>query len=42
MSITKNRIDIINKQKNTHGNVKVIEKNKGVRVEISLPLELAF
>lgn len=42
MSITKNRIDIINKQKNTNGNVKVIEKNKGVRVEISLPLELAF
>ena len=42
MKITKSRIDIINQLKNTKGDVKVIDKDKGVRIEVSLPLELAF
>jgi len=42
MKITKNRIDIINQLKKTNGDVKVVEKDKGIRVEVLLPLDLAF
>lgn len=42
MKLTKSRIEIINKQKNGNGNVRLINKEVGVRVEIHLPLELAF
>ncbi len=42
MKITKSRIEIINKLKKAKGAVTVIDKDKGVRVEVSLPLELAF
>jgi LytS/YehU family sensor histidine kinase len=42
ISITKGRIDILNKKKNTKGTVKMIDKEQGVRVEVKLPLELAF
>jgi tetratricopeptide (TPR) repeat protein len=42
MKITKSRIDIINQLKKVQGYVKVIDKDKGVRVEVSLPLELTF
>lgn len=43
-SITKSRIDIINKVKNTNGTVNIIDKSdgKGVIVEVKLPLELVF
>lgn len=40
--ITKNRIEIINKLKKTNGSVKLIDKEKGLKVEVKLPLELAF
>lgn len=42
ISITKSRIDILNKKKNTHGTVKMIDKEQGLRVEVKLPLQLAF
>jgi tetratricopeptide (TPR) repeat protein/uncharacterized membrane-anchored protein YhcB (DUF1043 family) len=42
MKITKSRIEIINKLKKAKGAVTVIDKAKGLRVEVSLPLELAF
>ncbi|MBP0904089.1 tetratricopeptide repeat protein [Mariniflexile gromovii] len=42
ISITKSRIDILNKKKNTNGDVKMIDKEQGVRVEVMLPLQLAF
>ena len=42
MKLTKNRIDIINKRKNSNGSIKVIDKDQGLRVEVMLPLELAF
>lgn len=42
ISITQSRIDIINKKKNTHGSLKMIDKDQGVRVEIKLPFQLAF
>jgi sensor histidine kinase YesM len=43
-NITKSRIDIINKVKNRNGTVSVEDKSqgKGVKVEVKLPLELAF
>ncbi|MCB0461938.1 MAG: tetratricopeptide repeat protein [Flavobacteriaceae bacterium] len=43
-SITKDRIEIINKIKNANGTVKVENKTNtnGVKVEVKLPLELAF
>lgn len=40
--ITKDRIDIINKQKNTNGSVQIVNKEKGVMVEVKLPLELTY
>jgi tetratricopeptide (TPR) repeat protein len=42
MAITKSRIDIINKVKNTKGDVKIIDKTKGTRIEVSLPMQLAY
>lgn len=42
MTITKSRIEIINKLKNTNGDVKIIDKEKGTRIEVSLPIHLAY
>ena len=42
MAITKSRIEIINKTKNTKGDIKIIDKTKGTRIEVSLPLQLAY
>ena len=44
MKITKSRIDIINKQKNTNGDISLIDKpqNQGLRVEVKLPIEQLF
>jgi tetratricopeptide (TPR) repeat protein len=44
MKITKSRIDIINKQKNSNGDLTIIDKakNQGLRVEVKLPLEQLF
>jgi tetratricopeptide (TPR) repeat protein len=41
-NITKSRIDIINKKKNTNGTVTLIDKKEGFCVEVRLPLQLAF
>jgi tetratricopeptide (TPR) repeat protein len=43
-NITQKRIEIINKNKNTKGNVTVQNKanGQGVKVEVRLPLEMAF
>lgn len=40
--LTKNRIDILNAQRKTKGSMKIIDKAKGVRVEVKLPLNLAY
>lgn len=40
--ITKSRVDIINHQKKSNGKISIIEKDNGVRVEVQIPLELAF
>src|SRR5690606_23118061 len=44
LKITKNRIEIINKVKHTTGTVSVLDRpdGNGVKVEVKLPLELAF
>jgi len=42
MAITKSRIEIINKLKNTNGTVEIIDKTEGTRIDVSLPIELAF
>ncbi len=44
VSITENRLKILNKQKNKEGRLQVIDlgEQKGTRVEISLPLERLF
>ncbi|WP_197052661.1 histidine kinase [Psychroserpens sp. Hel_I_66] len=42
MAITKSRIEIINKLKNTKGKVTIIDKDKGTRIEVTLPLQLAY
>ena len=42
MNLTKNRIDIINAQNKTKGSLQIIDKEQGVRVEVKLPLKLAF
>ncbi|MCB4798451.1 tetratricopeptide repeat-containing sensor histidine kinase [Neotamlana laminarinivorans] len=42
ISITQNRIDILNKQKKANGNLKIIDKDKGTRVEITLPFQTLF
>ncbi len=38
LKITKSRIDIINQQKNTTGYLKIIDKDKGTKVIIAIPL----
>lgn len=42
IKITKNRIDILSHIKNKKGSVNLMDKPEGVRVEITLPLELQF
>lgn len=42
ISITKSRIDIINKKKNTKGAILMTDKGEGVRVEVKLPFQLAY
>ena len=42
MAITKSRIEIINKIKNTEGDIKIIDKTKGTKIEVSLPMQLAY
>ena len=42
VKITKERIDIINKNKKIKGTVTLQDKEQGLRVEVKLPLELAF
>ncbi|MCF6349200.1 MAG: tetratricopeptide repeat protein [Flavobacteriaceae bacterium] len=42
IKITKSRLDIINQLKNTKGSVEMIDKTKGLKVELKLPLELRF
>lgn len=42
MAITKSRIEIINKLKNTNGTVEIIDKTEGTRIDVSLPMQLAF
>jgi tetratricopeptide (TPR) repeat protein/two-component sensor histidine kinase len=42
MKITKARIDIINKLKNTNASMRIANKEKGVRAEVELPLVLSF
>lgn len=42
MRLTESRIEIINERKKSKGSVRVIDKEEGVRVEVELPLELAF
>jgi two-component sensor histidine kinase len=42
MRITKARIDIINKLKNTNASMRIANKEKGVRAEVELPLVLSF
>ena len=40
--ISQNRVDIINTLKGTKGSIEIIDKPQGLRVEVKLPLELAF
>lgn len=40
--ISQNRVEIINRLKGTDGNIQMIDKPEGLRVEVRLPLELAF
>ncbi|REG87396.1 tetratricopeptide repeat-containing sensor histidine kinase [Winogradskyella sediminis] len=42
MAITKNRIEIINKLKNTNGRVAITDKSEGTRIDVSLPIQFAF
>ncbi|ALJ06531.1 hypothetical protein APS56_15930 [Pseudalgibacter alginicilyticus] len=44
ITITENRIKILNKQKNANGKLQIIDKpnDSGTRIEISLPLQTAF
>ena len=39
MKITKDRLDVLNKLKNTNASVNLIDLEKGTRVEVKLPLE---
>ena len=40
--ITKNRIDILNEKKQANINLRIIDKEKGTRVEVYIPLEKKF
>lgn len=42
INLTKNRIAIINTQNKTKGNLNIIDKEQGLRIEVRLPLKLAF
>ncbi|MEP3838860.1 MAG: histidine kinase [Algibacter sp.] len=42
ITLTKNRIDIINAQNKTKGSLRIIDKEQGVRVEVKLPLKFEF
>ncbi len=42
MSITKSRIEILNKIKNTKGDITIIDQPNGTKIEVKLPLTLAF
>lgn len=42
ITITENRVDILNQMKNSKGEVRFIDKKKGLRVEVKLPLEKEF
>lgn len=42
MSITKSRIEILNKLKNTKGEVTIIDLPNGTKIEVALPLILAY
>ncbi|MES1218376.1 MAG: tetratricopeptide repeat protein [Bacteroidota bacterium] len=42
MKITKERIDILNKIKNTTAGVEITDQVQGTKVELKLPLELSF
>ncbi|RKE94952.1 tetratricopeptide repeat-containing sensor histidine kinase [Ichthyenterobacterium magnum] len=42
MTITKSRIDIINKVKKTKGSVRIIDKSQGTRIEVTLPIQLVY
>jgi len=42
INLTKNRIDILNAEKRTKGTLRIIDKEQGVRIEVKLPLKLAF
>ncbi|WP_422859486.1 tetratricopeptide repeat-containing sensor histidine kinase [Flagellimonas sp. S174] len=41
MSITQNRIEVLNKTEDTNGSVKIIDKEIGTKIIISLPMALA-
>lgn len=42
IKITRSRLEILNKLRNTRGGIQVISKEPGVRVEVELPVEMAF
>jgi tetratricopeptide (TPR) repeat protein/two-component sensor histidine kinase len=42
IKITRDRLEILNKKKKSNANVKIIDKAIGTKVEIQLPLELAY
>ncbi|HLT51667.1 MAG TPA: histidine kinase, partial [Arenibacter sp.] len=44
IAITENRIKILNRQGNTNGELRIVDKpdNTGTRIELSLPLQMAF
>ena len=41
IAITQNRIDVLNRTKNTNGAIKIIDKTTGTKVVVTLPLQLA-
>lgn len=42
LKITKNRLDIISELKKVKGSIEMFDKERGLRVELKLPLELRF
>lgn len=42
MSITKSRIEILNKLKNTKGDVTIIDLPNGTKIEVTIPLTIAY
>ncbi|MCB0444450.1 MAG: hypothetical protein KDC68_02085 [Gelidibacter sp.] len=42
MTITKNRIDIINRNKDTNDSITLTDKAQGLRVEVKLPIHYLF